>query len=142
MVAYLLSLIATCCFFAQPGTASGELYVKHRTGAMQTGATSAEVRQLTDLLSDDAVYEHPAVGIRIAGREAIRKAIEAQLGATRNARSNLLGQISQAGVSVISEQLTFEARDGETWRTVTRLQLLLFEYKDGKVSRILEYWER
>jgi hypothetical protein len=134
--------LMTALLLTQASASPGERYVVERTAAMQEAATAADVERVLALFAADAVYEHPAFGMRIAGIDAMRAGRLRQLGITRNARVRVRERVALSGVEAISEELTFEARDSDRWRSVTRRQLLVFEYKDGRIARVLEYWEK
>ena len=120
----------------------GERYIAQMTIAMQEHATEADVERVLALFTADAVYEHPAFGMRIVGLDAMRTGRLRQLGVSRNARAEIRGRTRLSDVEAISVELSFEARDEGRWRRLTRMQLLVFEYRDGRIARIIEYWEK
>ena len=127
----------------QPSADSpADQYVKLQTAAMQADATAADVERVLGLFAPDATYEHPAFKMRIEGVEAMRKGRLAQRGLTRNATAAIISRTAIKDVEAITQELSFEARNADGWRPVTRRQLLLFEYKEGRITRIVEYWQK
>ncbi len=138
----LWCLVIVATLFLQPATGSpGERYIAKMTAAMQDGATPADVERVLTLFTADAVYEHPAFGVRIDGIAAMRAGRLAQLGITRHAHADIRGRTGLAGVEAITLELSFEARTRDGWRRVTRAQLLLFEYRDGRIARLVGTWQ-
>ncbi len=91
-------LVIVATLFLQPATGSpGERYIAQMTAAMQEGATPADVERVLALFTADAVYEHPAFGVRIAGIAAMRAGRLAQLGITRHAHAEIRGRTGLAG---------------------------------------------
>ena len=80
MALICLTLLATR-LSTQPPTSPGDRYIAEMTAAMQADATEASVDRVLALFTADAVYEHPAFEMRIAGTGAMRTARLA--GATR-----------------------------------------------------------
>ena len=140
MTTCALALIASIA--VQDAGALAERYLAARTAAMQAAATPADVDRVADLLTENAIYEHPAFGMRISGRDAIRTAMAGQLGRTREVRSEIISRSGLRAVSALTEQLSFDARDGSGWTPVKRTQLLLIESRDGKIAKIVEYWDK
>lgn len=141
MALMCLTLLAAL-LSTEPPMSPGDRYIAEMTAAMQANATEASAERVLALFTPDAAYEHPAFDMRVAGTAAMRTARLRQLGATRTARATITGRTALADVEAITLDLAFEARDGDTWRPVTRKQLLLFEYEAGRITRVLEYWQR
>lgn len=134
-------VIAAGLFLHQAAESPGDRYIAQMTAAMQEGATPADVERVLALFTADAVYEHPAFGVRIDGIAAMRGGRLAQLGVTRHAHADIRGRTGLAGVEAVTLALSFEARTKDGWRRVTRAQLLLFEYRGGRIARLVEYWQ-
>jgi ketosteroid isomerase-like protein len=109
---------------------------------MQETATTADVTRLGMLLADDVVYEHPSAGFRIVGRDAVLAAIAGHLGETRRASSAVRRRVTAPGAAAIEEELIFEMRDATRWTPVRRRQLLFLEHRAGRLTRVIEYWDR
>ena len=107
---------------------------------MQADATEASVNQVSALLSDSIVYEHPRVGARLVGRATLVAGIRGFRGKSRDARIEVLRQIAGPGVVAAEERVSFEAMDGGGWRETTRTQLSVYEITGGRISRLIEYW--
>jgi ketosteroid isomerase-like protein len=118
-----------------------ERYRQARTATMQAAATEATVSAVAALLADSVVYEHPRAGARLVGRAAITEGIRGFLGKTRRARVEVLRQIAGSDAVAAEERVTFEAdRDG-VWSAESRTQLSVYEVRDGRISRLIEYWQ-
>lgn len=107
---------------------------------MQAGATAASVEETTRWLADSVVYEHPAAGVRMIGRAAVAQGIRSFLGATRSADIRLLSALTAPGVVAAEEQVSFEMKREGRWTRTTRTQLTVYEIRQGRITRLIEYW--
>ncbi len=117
-----------------------EAYLRAREATLQAEASPSDVDRLIALVAADMVYEHPRVGITITGADAFRDGLSAFLGATDDGRYQVIDYMVSAGTVAISLNRKFKVRDGEEWLPRSVRQLIVFEVKDGKISRIIDYW--
>ncbi|MCH8202058.1 MAG: nuclear transport factor 2 family protein [Proteobacteria bacterium] len=117
-----------------------EAYLRAREATLQAEASPSDVDRLIALVAADMVYEHPRVGITITGADAFRDGLSAFLGATDDGRYQVIDYLVSAGTVAISLNRKFKVRDGEEWLPRSVRQLIVFEVKDGKISRIIDYW--
>jgi ketosteroid isomerase-like protein len=127
--------------------ASDELVAERAIAArqrmMQDTATPADVDAFLAFATDDVVYEDPVVGIRIAGKELLRKGMSGFLGATRNPRIVIGKRIAAANVVVFEQKVSFDAKqDDGSWKSQTRTQVTVFEFEGDRIRRIADYWPR
>ncbi len=108
--------------------------------ATEEGATAADVDAEMALLAPDAVYEHPRVGARIAGRDAIRAGRMAFLGQTRNPQRTDVRVMEGVGVFVVSMVVSMEARTDSGWVPVERHSVVVLEHEGGLIRRIIDHW--
>src|SRR3954465_15535514 len=139
----LLFLLSISGFAQQNGISSKPVndYLEGRTAAMQANASPKDVDQAVSGLAEDAVYEHAAFKARIEGRENMRRGMLRYIGATRSARLEVTKSISTGTLVVVEMQLSFEAEKDGKWQPSSRRQVLLFDLKDGRIQRIVEYWD-
>ncbi len=117
-----------------------EAYLRAREATLQAQASKSDVDKLIALVAADMVYEHPRVGITITGADAFRDGLTAFLGATDEGRYEVMDYIVSAGTVAVSLNRNFKTQDGGKWRQRVVAQLIVFEVKDGKITRIIDYW--
>ena len=107
---------------------------------MQERATTADVDALGRLLTDSVVYEHAQARARIVGRDAVTSGIRGYLGATRNARIQVVREIV-TGNSVASEEwVTFDMRRDTAWVPMSRAQLAVYQVDGDRIARESHSW--
>lgn len=107
---------------------------------MQEGATAADVEAVLRLLADSVVYEHPQAGARLVGRATIGAGIQRFLGATRNARLEVLREIVTGAALAAEERVTFEVPRNGGWTVASRTQLAVYYVQGDRVLREIQYW--
>ena len=117
-----------------------EAYLRAREATLQAAAGKSDVDKLMALVAADMVYEHPRVGITITGADAFRDGLTAFLGATDDGRYEVTDYIVSSGTVAVSLNRNFKIREGGEWRQRVVEQLIVFEVKDGKITRIIDYW--
>ena len=115
-------------------------YLAAREASMQEGAGSLQVEAVLALCSESVVYEHPRVGIKMSGLDAMRSGMTSFLGASRNTRIKTTANLPGRDMIAAQTQVSFEGKDGAKWTAVHRQQVWVFEFKDKKITRIIEYW--
>jgi ketosteroid isomerase-like protein len=103
-------------------------------------STPTDVDNLLAFYSEEVVYEHPRVKIRIEGKAKIREGMIRFLGVTKDAQIMTVNQISGANMVTVEYRLTFKAKQGSTWEEVSRRQVTLFEFEGEKIKRVVDYW--
>ena len=109
---------------------------------MQATATASTVDSAVAFLADSVVYEHPQAGARIRGRGDMARGMQSFLGAMRNVRLSITREIVLPDAIAAEEQLSFEAQRDGRWQAGSRSQLMLYEVRDGRIIRLIEYWRR
>ena len=117
-------------------------YRTARLAAMQASATASTVDSAVAFLSDSVIYEHPQAGARIRGRSDMAQGMQSFLGAMRNVRINIVREIVLPDAVAAEEQLSFESQRDGRWQAGSRSQLMLYEVRDGRITRLIEYWRR
>lgn len=115
-------------------------YLEAREATLQETARPADVEKVLSTCSAALVYEHPRVGIRMAGLDAVRSGMLQFLGTSRQARIEVLASLQGTGMVAVESRVSFEAKDGEAWRPVDRKQVWVFEFDGSEIKRIIEYW--
>lgn len=100
---------------------------------MMQGSTKADVDELFALYSSDFVYEHEAYGGAYS-RETLYKNTLRVLDAGRY-------DMSSARYTITSTIAGDDAIAVERKEHTGATHLAVFEFKNGKVSRIVEYWK-
>ncbi len=115
-------------------------YVEARSQALQENASSRDVESALSFCAEDFVYEHPAVGARIEGKEKVRSGMSGYLGETKNATYTLRILASNADVVVARVDQRFLAKqENGSWLPGKRSNITVFEIEDRKIKRILDY---
>ena len=117
-----------------------DAYLRAHEATLQVEASKSDIDKLIALVAADMVYEHPRVGITITGADAFRDGLTAFLGATDDGRYEVTDYIVSAGTVAVSLNRNFKIQDGGKWRQRVVNQLIVFEVKDGKITRIIDYW--
>jgi hypothetical protein len=107
---------------------------------MQERATAADVAALSRLLTDSIDYEHAQAGARIVGREAVTSGISNYLGATRNARIQVVREIVTGNTVASEEWVTFEMRRDTAWVPMSRAQLSVYRVEGDRIARESQSW--
>jgi SnoaL-like domain len=136
------TLAASLAHGGEPESQLGivKAYLEAREATMQATAGPADVERVLSLCAPSVVYEHPRVGARRVGVNALRSGMLAFLGASRKASIRITAQLQGRDVVVVQTEVAFEGRDGTTWVPVERSQTWLFELAGSKIRRIIEYW--
>ena len=103
-------------------------------------ASSDEVDAYGRLLGENAVYQHPRVGISIEGRATILEAMSGFLGTSRSPQLSNIEVLVGSGVTVVVFDLSMEVRSRDGWSQIDRHQLTVLEISDGKITTISDYW--
>jgi len=115
-------------------------YVQARSQTMQQNASSMDIERALSFCAEDFVYEHPAVGARIAGKDKVRAGMSGYLGETKDATYTLQILASNPDVVVAREDQRFLAKqENGSWAAGRRSNITVFEIKGGKIRRILDY---
>jgi len=115
-------------------------FVQARTQTMQENATPADIEKALADCAESLVYEHPAANAKVEGKEKVRAAMAGYLGDTKDARFSMHILASRPNVVVAEVDQAFLAKqvDGN-WKPGKRSNITVFEIKDGKIGRILDY---
>lgn len=120
--------------------ADGRRWLDGLMAVMAEDATPADVDAMLSMYHPDAVYEHPAVGAKVEGLEAIRAGRTHFLGRTRNPRATEVDMIVGSGVVVVSYRLTVEARGADGgWSPGDRRNVVVLEFSDGRIVRVIDH---
>lgn len=116
-------------------------FVEAQQRVMRPGAGEAEIQTLLALLTDSVTYEHPRARATIVGRAAIGEGLHGFLGTTRNPVITVIRTLVSGPVVVTEQRVTFETQLDDTWRPDGRTQITLFDIEDGKIARIVDFWQ-
>jgi ketosteroid isomerase-like protein len=115
-------------------------YLAARQATMLQASTTNDVDVLLAFYTEDIIYEHPRVKMRIDGRATIREGMARFLGATKDTRIVTINRISGVDMVVAEYRVTFKAQEGSSWKDVSRTQVTLFEFAGDKIKRVVDYW--
>ncbi len=120
--------------------AIAQKYLSAERDRQAQGATEKTVEAALAFLTDTVVYEHARVGARIEGKDALRKGMLNFLGTTRNARDEVVSQLSGPGVVVLELKQSFEAQRDGRWEAQTRNIVKVLEFDGENIRRVIDYW--
>jgi ketosteroid isomerase-like protein len=124
---------------ALPGFA--ERFIAAFQAMQQASSTAADVDRLLALCTDDLVYEHARAGAVVRGKSQLRGGFIAHLGEIRGDRTQVVHSVQGVRFVALEVLRTFELKEGETWRPMSRKQLLILERNDqDRIRRILDDW--
>ncbi len=119
-------------------------YVAVLAATMNGAATADEFQALLGFYADEIVYEHPAVGIRLEGKEAQQTGLEAfrstYAGGADDSTFEILDFVKGKDMAAIRGRASFLLAGEDGPRRVTRTSTRVFEFKGGKITRIIDYW--
>ena len=115
-------------------------YYSLNVQVFQAGSTMEDVEQVFSLFTDDFVYVHPKYG----GTYTRQDLYDGYTRNLENGRYN--GRVVDIKVltritglnAVVTQKAFVEREDGQI--TEKEPQMTLFEFRDGKIARISEYW--
>jgi hypothetical protein len=113
-----------------------------RQKMMQQDASAADVDSFLALCTDNLIYEDPVVNMKIEGKKQIREGMLGFLGLSRNASAVLTKRIAVANVVVLELVVSFEEKQADGWKSMSRHQMTVFEFEGTKIRRLADYWER
>ena len=126
-------------------TSDDELITSYLLAQCQTmhgESTAEDVETLLALFTDDIVYEHPKVGIKLESKDVLREGklnFLASYGGTEdNTTMELVSKITNNEVVIIKFNASFFTNSGEQ---LNRTQTQVLEIDEGKISRIIDYWD-
>ena len=106
--------------------------------------TDADIDRLMAFYSADVVYEHPGVGIKIEGINAQRQGANALRpsygGDITDSVVEIVDFIEGPDVAMARLNVRFIANREGALELVAREQWRVLETKDGKITRIIDYW--
>ncbi|MEQ9426922.1 MAG: nuclear transport factor 2 family protein [Cyclobacteriaceae bacterium] len=118
-----------------------DIYLDNLKETLHSEAEENDVNELLILYDDEAVYEHPGIGMKIESKESIKMGmlsfLESYGGSSDDVEINKLQVILNNNVAVVKFEIRFLLKSG---KKVERTQLQVIEISDGKISRILDYW--
>ena len=103
-------------------------------------SSSIDVEALGQLLSEDAVYEHPRAGITMEGRTTILGAMSGFLGTSRSPEVSAVEILAGPGVTVVGFDLSMEVQGSEGWLHIDRRQIIVLEFSNGLITGVSDYW--
>lgn len=113
-----------------------------RQRMMQQDASAADVDSFLASCTDNLIYEDPVVHMRIEGKKQIREGMLGFLGLSRNASLVVTKRIAAANVVVFELTVSFEAKQDDGWKPISRRQVTIFEFESAKIRRLADYWQR
>ena len=115
-------------------------YLDHLVALWKEDASSPELEAFGRLLSEDATYQHPRVGITMEGRATILDAMSGFLGKSRSPEVSRVEVLNGQRVVVLGFNLNMEVRSAEGWLPVERRQVIVLEISDDLVKRVSDNW--
>ncbi len=117
-------------------TALIEAYYTHNVDIFQTGSTQQDIDRLFELFTEDFVYVHPKYGGTYS-REDLYSGYQ-----NNQANGRYDGSVRDievlniiVGLNAVVTQKRFVNQEGPG-----KAEMTLFEIRDGKIARIVEYW--
>ncbi len=116
-------------------------YYKLNVKMMQKGSSKADIDNIFKLFSDDFVYSHPKYGGNYS-KDDLYKGYENNLakGSYNSRVADIRIEKVIVGENAVAVSRTFMMNTDEGVVTPHHAQLVFFEFKEGKISRIAEYW--
>ncbi len=130
----LLLLSASC--FSSP-LILAEKFITVSDATKVKGATAKEIKLVADLLTDDMRYQHPKYQVDVS-KQAFIAGLKHWMGSAEQLNSTIKNSIVGDNAVVIS-YISKSKRAGKIEIDETPL-MRLFEFKDGKISLVREYW--
>ncbi len=115
-------------------------YLDHLVALWEEDASSSELEAFGQLLSEDATYQHPRVGITMEGRTKILDAMSGFLGASRSPEVSRVEVLNGQRVVVLGFNLNMEVRGAEGWLPVERRQVIVLEISDDLITGVSDNW--
>lgn len=107
----------------------------------QPGSTPADVDELFDLFTDDFVYVHPKYGGSYSRQDLYEGYLRNQSnGAYNGSIVDLRLKNIIAGLNAVATERAYVRKDAGGILAEVDPGMTLFEFRDGKISRIFEYW--
>lgn len=115
-----------------------EEYLDAHAAINQLEVDENAFKRFGGLFTPDIVYEIPGENLRFEGDEFLNS--EVPRGHVRNTTIKLDGLMIGKSVALvrITQSAEFKTRD-DKWRAVSIPKLLVFEFEDGKIKRIIDY---
>lgn len=102
--------------------------------------TIATIDSLLAMYSDSVVYEDPAVGAVVRGKQAMRQAMQHYIGSIRHVVASPPRITVGHRVAVVETATQMEILRGGTWVPMSRHGIRVIEFNaDGLVRRVLDY---
>ena len=115
-------------------------YLVARNASMEYSATPGDIDRVLGFCTDDYVYEHPRVHARVSGKMEARKGMLSHLKESRNPKLTVTRMMGNQQVVVVEMSISAEAVDsGGKWTPFQRGGISVFELRDGKIARIIDY---
>jgi hypothetical protein len=115
-------------------------YLRARSQTMQESASMRDIEVALSFCTERFLYEHPAAGARIEGKEKARLGMSGYLGETKQATYTLRILASNSRVVVARVDQKFWAKqENGGWAPGKRTNITVFEIESGKIARILDY---
>lgn len=144
----ILFLLVTCAMYGQETTkahkdsldAVVKKYYELNVKIFQSNSTPKDIDNVFELFTEDFTYVHPKYG----GTYTRQKLYDGYIKNQKSGR--YLGTIEDIEIlnkiiglnAVVTQKRFVENKDGEIKKG--KPEMTLFEFKNGKISRIFEYW--
>jgi ketosteroid isomerase-like protein len=138
--------IALAFFAAATFGQSGKIvedYLRAKTATLRAGVSEADVDRLLAYYTDDVVYEDPKVKMRVEGKDRIRSGMlsHADDYAGSAAETSITIEktldLANAVTAVVHE--VFWAKGEKGRQKIDRKRLLVIEFRDDKICRVIDY---
>ncbi|EAY27409.1 nuclear transport factor 2 family protein [Microscilla marina] len=117
-------------------------YYQLNIKVFQTGSTLADIEAIFELFSPDFTYVHPKYGGVYTRKSLYNGYVNNQKKGNYNGREADVKVTKMiVGLNAVAVKRAFIIRDAKTGKlSEGERKMTLFEFKDGKISRIYEYW--
>ena len=115
-------------------------YLDRLVAVWDVDAVDSDVHSLLTLFDESATYEHPRVGARMEGVDAIRRGMTAFLGTSRAPRLSNIEIVAGTGVRVLGFDLSLEVWQEDVWQPLNRRQVIVLEVAQDRITTVRDYW--
>lgn len=148
LISTILLLFATNQIIAQDGTKAHkdslkiviEKYYDLNLKTFQANSTIKDIDRIFELFTDDFTYVHPKYGGTYTREDLYNGYVRNQKNGGYDGKvTDIKIQNKIVGLNAVTVQRIYVEKKGDGLKE-GEPQMTLFEFKDGKILRIFEYW--